>query len=208
MQIRRISIPTATMIAAILPAATASEPRPMPPNPAAIRRALEQRGQIPAGASEQQAQEIVARYLGARLAKSRDTKNPIAAAALKQGEKAGKPTNNHGRIMAPNNSRFDNILTLLVEFAGTDGTKTGPLHNLIPKPAPTDTSRFWIPDFTPAHYQNMLFDRKPKARSMASFYLEQSGGRYTVDGVAKNRLKCRIRNRSTVRMIPMVPVTI
>lgn len=86
--------------------------------------------------------------------------------------------------MAPNNSRFDNVLTLLVEFAGSDGGKTGPLHNQIPQAAAAAAGSFWIPDFTPAHYQNMLFDRKPNARSMATYYLEQSGGRYTVDGVA------------------------
>jgi immune inhibitor A len=183
MHLRTVSVLITSFAAAHVCAASApDEVRPMPPNPAAIRKALERRGQIPAGASEQQAQEIVTRYLRNRLAKSRDTKNPVAARAVQAGEKSGKPANSHGRIMAPNNSRFDNVLTLLVEFAGTGGGKTGPLHNQIAKPPATETSQFWIPDFNPAHYQTMLFDRKPGARSMATYYLEQSGGRYTVDG--------------------------
>jgi immune inhibitor A len=183
MRFAAFRMPLAFLITAAAAWADAAEPaRLMPPNPKAIRQALERRGQIPAGATEQQAQEIVTRYLRNRLAKSRDLKNPLAAAAVRSGEKSGRPSNSHGRIMAPNNSRFDNVLTLLVEFAGTDGTKTGPLHNQIAKPGPDETGRYWRADFSPAHYQDLLFNRKPNARSMATYYLEQSGGAYTVDG--------------------------
>lgn len=127
--------------------------------------------------------------------KSWDMPNPLAARYIAQGEKSGKIENHHGR-MRPNNKRYDTILILLVEFAGTDIdpntgiSHTGPLHNNIPEPDRTiNNVDFWIKDFNRKHYENMLFNNTPGARSMFNYYLEQSGGIYTVDGKAYGWIK-------------------
>jgi len=81
--------------------------------------------------------------------------------------------------------RIDHILILLVEFAGTDDSSTGPLHNAIPQPdRKINLVDYWTPDFSEVHYEHMLFDRASGARSMSNYYLEQSGGVYTVGGNA------------------------
>ena len=149
-------------------------------------QALQNRGVIPAGASDAEALGIMQEYLQKKLGNGEDRENPHAADALRKGEESGKPKNNHGRFMRPNNKRFDNLVTLLVEFAGNDesadGLEAGPFHNDIEQPAPWDNTTFWVADFNTAHYQDMLFDMNPGARSMSNFYLEQSGHAYTVDG--------------------------
>ena len=89
----------------------------------------------------------------------------------------------------------DQILTLLGEF-GTgqdsthDGRRThaphggtdGPLHNQIPEPdRDVDNSTIWTEDFNQAYYEELLYS-KGTFPSMANFYLEQSSGKYSVDG--------------------------
>jgi immune inhibitor A len=162
--------------------AAPSNAKAISPSPALVQ-ALQARGVIPAGATEAEALGILQTYLQTKLGHGEDRENPLAAAGLREGEKTGKPKSNHGRVMRPNNKRFDNVVTLLVEFAGTDnGVKVGPLHNQIPQPPQWDNTTFWVQDFNTGHYQHMLFDMNPSARSMSTFYLEQSGGTYTVDG--------------------------
>ena len=90
----------------------------------------------------------------------------------------------------------DQILTLLGEFGedpathdhGTlcvinHGGDPGPLHNQIPQPDRLggDNTTIWEPDFNTAYYERVLFDKNAKP-SMANWYLEQSSGRYSVDG--------------------------
>jgi immune inhibitor A len=112
-----------------------------------------------------------------------------------QGDKAtaadlvarGKATvDAQGRVKLPN-GRFidyrtdgvDKIVTLLVEF-------TDPLHNMIPAPdRAVDNTTYWLPDFDPASYTDMLYTiggNSTGLPSMADYYLEQSSGRYTVTG--------------------------
>jgi len=181
------------LLSSLLVAATpalAGEPEGaghMPPNEFLIMRALRERGVIPADATEEEALAIYQSYIEQKLGQGEDHANPLGAAHLKKGEATGQPKNNHGRVMRPNNQRFDNVLTLLVEFAGTDydedqNPHTGPLHNELPPPAPGDNTTFWTADFNREHYQNMLFDMSPGAHSMSNYYLEQSGHKYTVDG--------------------------
>lgn len=74
------------------------------------------------------------------------------------------------------------ILVLLVEFSDTEGI--GPVHNQIEEPMTFDNATFWVKDFNAEHYQKMLFDRTVDAPTMANFYLENSSGRYTVEGNA------------------------
>ncbi len=70
------------------------------------------------------------------------------------------------------------VWTVMGEFADLD-------HNLIPEPDRTvDNTTLWVPDFSKAHMDGLLYDRTPGANSMANYYIEQSSGRYTVAGEA------------------------
>lgn len=63
-------------------------------------------------------------------------------------------------------------------------------HNSIPAPDRTvDNSTLWVPDFSKAHMDALLYDRTPGANSMANYYLEQSSGRYTVAGEATDWIR-------------------
>ena len=56
-------------------------------------------------------------------------------------------------------------------------------HNSIPQPDRTvDNSTIWTADFSRAYYNTLLYTRGTGANSMAEYFLEQSSGRYTVDG--------------------------
>ncbi|SCL37619.1 immune inhibitor A [Micromonospora pallida] len=86
--------------------------------------------------------------------------------------------------------KTDPIFTILVEFGNQKDPRTGgtdgPVRNQIPQPdrnwdgsATDDNSTLWRSDFSRAHYQNLFYGA---GESMAGFYLDQSGGRYTVGG--------------------------
>jgi immune inhibitor A len=58
-------------------------------------------------------------------------------------------------------------------------------HNSIPQPDRTvNNTTIWVPDFSKAHMDTLLYDRSPGTNSMANYYIEQSSGRYTVAGEA------------------------
>jgi immune inhibitor A len=80
------------------------------------------------------------------------------------------------------------ILVILLEFSGSDTYKgvtyTGPMHNTIPQPPPENNVDYWMSDFAPSHYQDLLFGKK--RGSLANYLKEQSGGKYTVDGFVTN----------------------
>ena len=58
-------------------------------------------------------------------------------------------------------------------------------HNSIDEPDRTvNNTTLWVPDFSKARMDALLYDRTPGANSMANFYLEQSSGRYTIAGEA------------------------
>jgi len=78
----------------------------------------------------------------------------------------------------------DPMIVLIVEFTAQepDSPFYGPEHNNIPEPGPYDNTMFWIEDFTPTHYENMMFDQTPGELSMANYYLEQSYGMFTIEG--------------------------
>jgi len=81
----------------------------------------------------------------------------------------------------------DTIWTIIGEF-GTEihpsyGGTPGPLHNQIPQPDRTvDNTTIWTADFTQAYYEKLLFSEGKRDISMRKYYLEQSSGRYTVNG--------------------------
>jgi immune inhibitor A len=81
----------------------------------------------------------------------------------------------------------DSIWTVLGEFGNqinsTTGGTAGPLHNQIPEPdRDVDNTTIWAPDFSQAHYEELLFSEAPGQSSMRNFYIEQSSGRYAVSG--------------------------
>jgi len=56
-------------------------------------------------------------------------------------------------------------------------------HNSIPEPdRSVDNSSLWVDDFSEAYFDEMLYARGEGVNSMAEYFLEQSSGRYTVDG--------------------------
>ncbi|HEY5434554.1 MAG TPA: immune inhibitor A domain-containing protein [Candidatus Limnocylindrales bacterium] len=58
-------------------------------------------------------------------------------------------------------------------------------HNSIAAPDRTvNNTTLWVPDFSKAHMDGLLYDQTRGANSMANYYLEQSSGRYTVAGEA------------------------
>ncbi|WFF08188.1 immune inhibitor A [Micromonospora sp. WMMD1076] len=156
--------------------------------------------------------------------------NPIAARELAKLEAKSIRTGHSPRkIKKAKSTQTAKLLTLLIEFndkANDDFTgvmvpktvfedrtcvpgtvQNGPRHNTIPNPATLphkDNNSMWVPDFSPAHYDKMLYskkgitervrkdlkgpDGKPgislAGRTMHNMYLEMSKGAYTVDGQA------------------------
>jgi hypothetical protein len=113
--------------------------------------------------------------------KDPDKPNPIAMKTLRNDLNPGLWA--AGVDVVP---KVDNILTILVEFAGSGDmpghNDVGPLHNTIEAPAKGDNTSYWIPDFSPAHYVDMLFSSAAGAKSMRNYFLDQSGGLLTVTG--------------------------
>ena len=84
----------------------------------------------------------------------------------------------------------DQILTVLGEFGsgtpathhGGHGGTPGPVHNQIPQPnRAVDNTTIWAADFSQSYYDNLLYNKAANP-SMANYFLEQSSGRYSVDG--------------------------
>ena len=81
----------------------------------------------------------------------------------------------------------DTIWTVLAEFGDTIdpaiGGTPGPRRNQIPQPdRQVDSITPWVPDFSKAYYEQLLFADAPGAISMRTYYREQSSNRYTVRG--------------------------
>ena len=86
--------------------------------------------------------------------KDPDTPNPLAVKELQQHITPGvaQSVGRHGFPAL----KVDAILTILVEFAGTDTidgvTYSGPLHNEIPAPGVLDNTTYWVPDFNARYH--------------------------------------------------------
>jgi immune inhibitor A len=81
----------------------------------------------------------------------------------------------------------DLIWTVLASFSDTlspdYGGLPGPQYNKMPEPdRSVNNTTIWRSDFSRDHYLSLLFDDTPGANSMRNFYIEQSSGRYAVDG--------------------------
>ncbi len=60
-------------------------------------------------------------------------------------------------------------------------------HNAIPAPDRTvDNSTIWVEDFGTEYYNTMLYARGADVNSVAEYFLEQSSGRYTIDGACED----------------------
>jgi len=107
--------------------------------------------------------------------------NPFAAKKVAKAEAAGGGSTPQEPVAV---TGVGKILVILVEFAGSDTyhgvTYVGPLHNQIPPPSPDNNVDYWQEDFSREHYMNLLFGTK--GGTLANYLLEQSCGRYTVDG--------------------------
>ncbi|MCC6300873.1 MAG: immune inhibitor A [Anaerolineales bacterium] len=85
----------------------------------------------------------------------------------------------------------DSIWTVLGEF-GTQihpnyGDVAGPLHNEIPEPdRSVDNTTIWTSDFSQPYFDTLLFNEQKGANSMRNYYIEQSSGRYTVNGAVED----------------------
>lgn len=160
--------------------------------------------------------------------------NPVTARQLAKLEakaiRTGKsPKEIKGQLKNAKSTQTAKLLTILVEFnpAANDDfsdvmvpatvfgdrtcvegtTQSGPLHNNIPDPASyehEDNNTMWVPDFSPEHFNTMLYTDKgitervrpdltgPDGQpgidisgfTMKNMYEEMSKGAYTVDGEA------------------------
>ncbi|MCG5462686.1 immune inhibitor A domain-containing protein [Micromonospora sp. NPDC053740] len=154
--------------------------------------------------------------------------NPVTARQLAKDEaKSLKTGQNPRKFKKAPTTQTAKLLTLLVEFndkANDDFTgvmvpktvfedrtcvpgtvQNGPKHNKIPDPARLpheDNNSMWVPDFSPQHYNKMLYSKKGitervrtdlkgpdgkkgidlSGRTMHNMYLEMSKNAYTVDG--------------------------
>ncbi|WCN81930.1 immune inhibitor A domain-containing protein [Micromonospora sp. LH3U1] len=156
--------------------------------------------------------------------------NPVTARQLAKDEaKSLKTGQNPRKFKKAPTTQTAKLLTLLVEFndkANDDFTgvmvpktvfedrtcvpgtvQNGPKHNKIPNPATLpneDNNSMWVPNFSPTHYNKMLYTKKGitervrtdlkgpdgkkgidlSGRTMHNMYLEMSKNAYTVDGQA------------------------
>ena len=81
----------------------------------------------------------------------------------------------------------DTIWTVLGEFGNkahsSYGGAPGPRHNTIAEPdRSVDNTTIWEPDFSRDYFLDLLFNDAPGAITMRNWYIEQSSGRYAVNG--------------------------
>ena len=108
-----------------------------------------------------------------------------AKGQIPQGAKVGKVAK--GQYVQLTREGEDSIFTVLGQFGNqinpTYGGTAGPQRNQIEEPdRTTDNTTIWTSDFSQPYYHDLLFDDAPGAISMRNFYIEQSSGRYAVNG--------------------------
>ncbi|ARU62064.1 protease [Tumebacillus avium] len=149
---------------------------------------LVKRGIIEPGLSQEQKEAAMKDYISGKGKKpnvsiGQGNSFKDRAAAVTKAAKGKK--GNNGKKVEPaqpqpwtGDVRKDKLLVLLVEFDDYE-------HNNI---TPEETDMFY-PDYTTEHYQQMMFSPTgytgPNGEhfvSMAQYYLQQSGGSYTVEG--------------------------
>jgi immune inhibitor A len=100
---------------------------------------------------------------------------------IPKGAKVGKVAK--GQYVQLAREGEDSIWTVLGDFGSkisSLGGTPGPVHNQIPAPdRSVDSTTIWSPDFSKSYYENLLFG---PGNSMRSWYIENSSGRYAVNG--------------------------
>lgn len=186
----------------------AFQPNNTPPNEVGIAKMLIETGVVDENASQDDLTKAVNDYIKQKLAynpvvEKSTLLNELEASGVDQsdygqilnGRKLSKSTTDIDGLveqpLQPVDSE-DKLLILLADFS-VDEYDVGPLNNQITKPGPEDNTSLWVSDFSPEHYKKMLFteggydaiDQNGNTLhldSMVDYYLEQSGGRYKVDG--------------------------
>lgn len=115
--------------------------------------------------------------------------------------KGDKHGNKHGaHFVELARTGEDTIWTVMAEFGTAQAThnhgafgviphggSAGPLHNQIPQPdRSVDNTTIWAPNFNKAHYEDLLFSEAKGDSSMRNFYIENSSGRYAVNGAVED----------------------
>ncbi|TCW39384.1 immune inhibitor A [Laceyella sacchari] len=148
-----------------------------------LSNALKERGVISKKASEKEVEKAVEAYVKNRAFESGiDTSTAFGKKAKKGLEgvqkENSKKANQGKRGKFGKNAHKDNIVLALVEFPDYK-------HNRLKE----EPGYLYTKDFNPVHYQKMLFNQQGyttpeglKLTTMAQFYLQQSGGTWTVDG--------------------------
>ena len=108
-----------------------------------------------------------------------------AKGQIPQGAKVGQVAK--GQYVELAREGEDSIFTIVGQFGtqtnSTLGGTPGPVRNQIPQPdRTTDNTTIWAPDFSKSYYEDLLFSEKPGDSSMRNFYIENSSGRYAVNG--------------------------
>ena len=123
---------------------------------------------------------------GGALAADYDKPDPSAVRDLRRGVMPGEPVAGAAHAARAAGARLDKVLTVLVEFAGTDTVGGRLVHRSAARPDPAAGGRrqhdLLDRGLLAQHYRDMLFGTAPGARSMYTYFLEQSGGSYTVGG--------------------------
>ncbi len=112
--------------------------------------------------------------LGARQRMLRD--RALQNALQGRGPRTGVAEVAQGQFVELDREKEDSIWTVLGQFSDL-------AHNQIPKPdRKVDNSTIWEKDFSRAYFLKLLFSGKSGDISMRNYYIEQSSGRYTVNG--------------------------
>ena len=221
-----IALATGNAPAPAPPAATAPSVRSLPmfrpvkfdahyrvPREGEIERILTEAGVLHPGAGPEKVEAARAEFWRAWLERNPTTPAPHKLRRLLERERGAR---GRGRALAAA-AAAPAIMSLVVpvEFAGTDtftysapapgggcvdqqATTSGPLHNATAPPGPRDNNTLYLPDATPALYEELFFASGPEAgvivdhpnlgavdlrgSTMANYYLEQSEGAFTPRG--------------------------
>jgi immune inhibitor A len=175
----------------------------VPPNEVALARHFSEMGLIPAYATPQMALATVTSLVGGGPRyelKSRLVQRTLSGKQGTMGRFLVRRADEPGATK----TYTTKALVLLVEFgddswpagspAPTGPMTPGPLHGAVPAPAPDDNKTYWPGDFSPMHFQQLLFGnsysiydaagsyRGSSDSTMRNYYLEQSHGTFTVSG--------------------------
>ena len=139
-----------------------------------------------------------------------------AKGQIPQGAKVGQVAK--GQYVQLAREGEDSIFTIVGQFGNqinpTYGGTAGPQKNQIPQPDRTiDNTTIWAPDFSKSYYEYLLFSKQPGDSSMRNFYIENSSGRYAVNGdvtdwvqVPFNEAQLRLQLLRRHRLRPHVAV--